>query len=200
MAKTRPIEPVIRFIAIIAGAPEVEAWAFRQICHQWGESVDKTEPFPFIAGGYYTAEMGPDLRKTLVALGEPCDPGGLADWKVQTNAWEWEAAEEFRGGAARPLNLDPGYITQAKLVLATVKDRDHRLYLGKGIFGEVTLTYTAKRWIDHRWTYPDYRTPEVIEFANRCRRRLRQHLKRVGGFRIARKNSFLGRQRDPGPP
>jgi hypothetical protein len=41
----------------------------------------------------------------------------------------------------RPLNLDPGYLTEAKLVLATTKDRNHRLYLDRGIFAEVTLCY-----------------------------------------------------------
>ena len=73
---------------------------------------------------------------------------------------------------SRPLNLDPGYITQAKLVLATTKDRDHRIYLRDGIFAEITLNYTAKRWVHHRWSYPDYRTGEVAEFALACRNRL----------------------------
>ena len=29
----------------------------------------------------------------------------------------------------RPLNLDPGYLTPAKLVLASTKDHAHRIYL-----------------------------------------------------------------------
>jgi len=191
LAKTRPIEPVIRFVAIITSNPDGERWARAQLAQSWGELEEATEPMPFVAGGYYADEMGPDLRKVLVALKEPCDPGGLADWKRETNDWEWRAAAELGSVHPRPVNLDPGYITQAKLVLATVKDRDHRLYLGDGIFAEVTLTYTGRCWVDHRWTYPDYRTPEVIEFATACRRRLRQHLRRTGGFRVAKKNSFL---------
>jgi hypothetical protein len=123
-------------------------------------------------------------------LQQVTDPAGLADWKTITNDWEREAAAEFPGERVRPLNLDPGYITQAKLVLATVKDRDHRVYLRDGIFAEVTLNFVGGRWVEHRWTYPDYRTADVAEFATRCRTRLREHLRAVGAFRTGKKNSF----------
>ena len=35
----------------------------------------------------------------------------------------------------RPVNLDPGYIEQAKVILASTKNFYHRIYLGGGIFG-----------------------------------------------------------------
>ncbi|RMF85348.1 MAG: DUF4416 family protein, partial [Nitrospinota bacterium] len=50
-----------------------------------------------------------------------------------------------------------------KVVLATTKDRQHRIYLGKGIYAEVTLRYVAKHYRCWEWTYPDYRTPEYIQ-------------------------------------
>jgi hypothetical protein len=196
LAKPRPIEPVIRFVAIIASEDTVRQWALRLIVRQWGDTVEVSPPLPFEAGGYYTDEMGPRLTKVMVALRDPCDPAGLADWKLATNEWEMSAMKEFPGGVVRPLNLDPGYITQAKLVLATVKDRDHRVYLHDGIFGEITLSYVAGQWIGHRWTYPDYRTEEVFEFATRCRNRLRAHLKTSGAFRTGKKNSFT--ETEPG--
>lgn len=199
MAKTRGIEPVVRFVAVISRRPEVVAWAHRRVEDRWGEIRLAGEPMPFEAGGYYTDEMGAGLQKTLFALWPPCDPAGLADWKLETNRWEQEAASEFAGGPVRPLNLDPGYITQAKLVLATVKDRDHRIYLRDGIFAEVTLSYTGGRWVDHRWTYPDYRTEPVRRFADDCRGRLRTHLKQTGGFRLGQKNSFSAPPRDGAP-
>lgn len=201
MAKTRYIEPVIRFCAIISSDPTVRQWAWEKIESQWGAAEEVSATLPFVAGGHYDDEMGAGLSKVIVAFGAPIDPAGLADWKLQTNAWELEAMQRFAGRAAsaaqeprapiRPLNLDPGYLTQAKLVLATVKDRDHRVYLHSGIFGEITLTYTARQWIGHRWTYPDYRSDDVFQFATACRERLRRHLKQIGGFRTGKKNSFL---------
>lgn len=190
MAKTRLVEPVIRFVAIITREDPVLRWAQQRLESQWGGMLEVSPPLPFEAGGYYSDEMGTGLRKILIALQPIADPAGLADWKTTTNAWEREAAAEFPGDAVRPLNLDPGYITQAKLVLATVKDRDHRLYLRDGIFAEVTLNYAGGRWVHHRWTYPDYRTADVTEFATRCRTRLREHLRTSGAFRTGKKNSF----------
>lgn len=191
MAKTRPIEPVVRFCAIIAADDEVRQWAFERIVAEWGNVVEASPPLPFVAGGYYDDEMGAGLNKVMVALDPPIDPQGLADWKLQTNAWELEAMEKFPGETVRPLNLDPGYITQAKLVLATVKDRDHRIYLHTGIFGEITLSYIGGQWVWHRWTYPDYRTEDVFAFATDCRNRLRAYLKASGAFRTGKKNSFI---------
>ena len=187
MSKVRAVEPVIRMVAVITSDEEVRAWAYRRIEDRWGAIVESTPAMPFQAGGYYTAAMGDSLLKTLVALADPVDPVGLADWKTETNHWEAEAATALHKAQARPLNLDPGYITQAKLVLATVKDRDHRIYLKDGIFGEVTLTYVGKQWTFHRWTYPDYRTAEVADFALQCRARLRKHLLENNAFRIGKR-------------
>jgi hypothetical protein len=181
------VEPVIRFVAVITSDDNVRQWAYRCIEERWGRIGETSPPMPFEAGGYYTSAMGGGLVKTLVAIGDPIDPVGLAEWKTQTNQWEAEAAGEFAGAVSRPLNLDPGYITQAKLVLATVKDRDHRVYLKDGIFGEITLTYVGKEWVYHRWTYPDYRTPEVFEFAMNCRIRLRRHLLETNSFRLGKR-------------
>lgn len=187
MSKTRLIEPVIRFVAVITSDENVRDWAYQRIEDRWGAIIETSPPMSFEAGGYYTAAMGGSLLKTLIAVGMPLDPAGLADWKTESNRWELDAAAAPGKRQPRPLNLDPGYITQAKVVLATVKDRDHRIYLKDGIFGEVTLSYVDKQWVHHRWTYPDYRSEEVIGFAMRCRTRLRKHLLETGAFRVGKR-------------
>ena len=183
MAATRFVEPVMRFCAVITRHADARSWAVDRLTQAWGEVSIISEPIPFEAGGFYTATMGADLMKVLIAPGKPLDPGDLADWKHQTNQWENEYAEASSYAEPRPLNLDPGYMTQAKLVLATTKDRDHRIYLRDGMFAEVTLTYVGKQWVHHRWSYPSYRTDEVAKFAGACRDRLRRHLKETKQFR-----------------
>lgn len=183
MAAPRLVEPVVRFCAVISRHAEARQWALQRLTQRWGATAEISLPSSFTAGGFYDDEMGTGLTKELVAIEQFADPAGLADWKTTTNDWEHEYAESADHEETRPLNLDPGYVTQAKLVLATIKDRDHRLYLKDGIFAEVTLNFMGGRWVHHRWTYPDYRTDSVAEFAMRCRDRLRSHLLETGGFR-----------------
>ncbi len=69
----------------------------------------------------------------------------------------------------RPLNLDPGYIELGKLVLASTKDFAHRIYLGRGIFAEVTLQYKHHLWRHHEYTFADYRREDYQRFFSECR-------------------------------
>ena len=78
------------------------------------------------------------------------------------------------GTVPRPLNLDPGYLTPAKLVLASTKDFAHRIYLSQGIFAEITLQYQHQRWKHHEYTFPDYRRADYQRFFSACRELLKK--------------------------
>jgi len=182
MSELRLVEPVVRTCAIISRHTAAHRWAIERLTQAWGPRLESTGPSIFPAR-FYQDTMGDGLTKVVIAMESLADPGGLADWKTSTNAWEAEYAAKSNHDESRPVNLDPGYVSQAKLILATIKDRDHRIYLRDGIFAEVTLNYMGGRWVHHRWTYPDYRTEEVADFAMRCRNRLRTHLQATGQFR-----------------
>lgn len=185
MAVPRTVEPVVRLCAVFSRYPEARVWAKRELQQRWGTPLEETPEVPFDSSPFYERTMGPGLVKQWIAFAEVASPGSLADWKLETNHLEAEYAIQANTPETRPLNLDPGYVTQAKLVLATTKDRDHRVYLRDGIFAEVTLSYTGRRWVDHRWTYPDYRTEPLIGLVQRCREHLREHLRRTGVRRQA---------------
>ena len=191
MAQREMVEPVVRICAVISRHESVLDWASKQLTAFWGDLLCSSD-HPFTAGGFYTPSMGEDLVKRLVAFETLSDPAGLADWKLWTNELEQKCAAEQTHPESRPLNLDPGYISQAKLVLATTKDRDHRIYLRDGIFAEVTLNYMAKRWVHHRWTYPDFRTEAVAAFAGECRVYLRKQIQQSGEFRHRARSSGAG--------
>ena len=128
---------------------------------------------PFVETDYYERSMGENLKKTILAYERLIAPERLAELKLQTNAWEDAYAKLGRHPEPRPLNLDPGYLTLAKFVLATTKDHSHRIYLGQGVYAEVTLHYEKGRWRHRDWTYPDYRRADYQQFLSRCRDCLR---------------------------
>ncbi len=166
--------PVLLIVAAFSRHDHALQWARERSSEVLGDIVLASEVFSFDYTEYYERAMGAGLKKVLLAYEKLIDPAQLADVKHQTNAWE----DEYRNTAdcpeSRPLNLDPGYVTQAKLVLATTKDRDHRIYLGRGIFAEVTLHFQRGRgWLPREWTYADYRSDGYHEFLTRCRAYLR---------------------------
>jgi hypothetical protein len=153
-----------------AGLAEIE----EALAREFGPIDLRSDTWPFRFTSYYEQETGPDIQRTFVAFHNCVDPAALADAKTRTNALEAGLAERLSVGVARPVNLDPGYVDSAKLVLATTKDHSHRLYLGRGIYGEVTLRFHKGRFEPWPWTYPDYRTPEYVDFFGRVRARYLQ--------------------------
>jgi hypothetical protein len=174
MAPIRQFPPVLRVMAVSSRHSEAFPWAIERAQRQWGPIDFVSEVFDFSETGFYTKTMGEGLQKQLLAFRELMPQEEIVDSKHDSNGWE-EEFESMRGWEEeRPINLDPGYITEAKLVLATTKDRDHRIYLDSGIFAEVTLFYQGLKWQSSRWTYPDYRREDFHEFFERCRLRLRE--------------------------
>ncbi len=165
-------------------------WARRRAELELGPIVLESGPFVFGETAYYAPTMGSPLTKRFFAFERLIDPGQLAEIKCLTIEWEQQYAEEAaaertgasRDGAevfpARPLNLDPGYVELAKLVLASTKDHAHRIYLRQGIHAEVTLQYRQQAgWQPQTWTFPDYRRADYHEFFDRCREYLRTRLR-----------------------
>src|SRR5262249_32254219 len=134
-------------------------------------------PFVFDQTSYYEATMGPDLRKQFFALRDLVSPDSLPAIKLRTNALESELAGRHGYPEPRPLNLDPGYLSLGKLLLATTKDQSHRVYLRDGIFAEVTLRYQAGAYEPWPWTYADYRQECVRAFFQQARAYYRQRLR-----------------------
>ena len=162
---------VLLMCTIFSRYDEAVRWALERLRERWGEPSAISDFFPFGETEYYRPSMGDALRVQIAAFGE-IDQGDLAGIKIWTNALEAEYAAFAPHPEARPLNLDPGYLTPDKFVLATTKDAAHRLYLGNGIFGEVTLWYARGAWQEREWTYPNYRRSDYREFLLRCRKAL----------------------------
>ncbi len=166
-----------RSVLLLLGAfsrhDEALRWAQLRAQETWGPIAKTSEPFAFEETDYYTESMGPGLKMSLIAFERLVDPGCLASTKTLTNRWEEEYRQSSDWPEERPLNLDPGYLTEAKLVLASTKDHRHRIYLSDGIFAEVTLFYRHRKWQSSQWTYPNYARDDYHAFFDECRDYLR---------------------------
>ncbi|MBI5409048.1 MAG: DUF4416 family protein [Nitrospirae bacterium] len=139
---------------------------------------------------YYEKEMGAGLKRKFVFFEKLINPEMIPDIKLKTIELERQYLNEnnppsppfnkggkggFKGG--RRINLDPGYLDAAKVVLVSTKDFSHRIYLGKGIYGEVTLIYSGKNYRILPFTYPDFRTPEYLDVFKKARELYKRQVK-----------------------
>jgi hypothetical protein len=169
-------DPVLLVVAAFSRHPEAMAWAREQLQRVFGPAEVVGPPFEFNQTRYYEATMGPGLQKQLLAFGLVA-PDSLAHAKVRTNALEQDLAATGTYPEPRPLNLDPGILSLGKFMLATTKDQAHRIYVGHGIYAEVTLRYQDGAFHPWPWTYADYRQPAVVDFLGQLRDRYRQRLR-----------------------
>lgn len=165
MGIPRRPEPVKLFIGFIFRDDAVFAQARAVLIRKFGAPDSESPSFPFTHTHYYSAEFGGDLRRKFVAFSRLAHPRALAVVKCVTN----EIERYFSKDGRRSINIDPGYLTLSKVVLATTKDYTHRIYLDKEIYAEVTLYYRDTSYRPHEWTYPDFRTPGHISFFNGLR-------------------------------
>ena len=133
---------------------------------EWGAIDFESGLLPFDHTTYYEAEYGSGLVRRIWALEQLVAPEALAAIKLRTNELEQGWAVDGR----RRVNLDSGYVSMSKLVLATTKNYDHRIYLGSGIYAEVTLHYRSGAFRPWPWTYPDYASSEYCELFAQIRR------------------------------
>jgi hypothetical protein len=165
--KTRP---ATLFIAILAPENLLDE-AEARLSRAFGPLDLRSAAFPFTFTDYYQAELGTGLLRRFVAATTLIPQNALPEIKHRTGAIERELSAAGEGAPRRRVNLDPGYLTPAKIVLASTKDCAHRLYLDHGIFGDLHLTYEQGAYQSLPWTYPDYRTQEALSFFTELRRR-----------------------------
>jgi len=124
---------------------------------------------------YYTEEMGEGLKRQFIFFQRLIMPEDIRAIKLKTNKIERQYLNE-RGG--RRINLDPGYLDTARVVLVSTKDYSHRIYLGEGIYGEVTLLYSKGTFHPLPYTYPDFRTGEYLALFKNARDEYKEAVRR----------------------
>ena len=116
--------------------------------------------FRFDFTDYYAAEMGnAPLFRRILGFKSLVEQPELVDIKLQTNV------------------IEPGYLLRERFVLATGKNYAHRIYIGRGIYADLTLIYRRGSYRRLEWTYPDYGSEQMLELLTNIRRKYIYDLK-----------------------
>ncbi len=173
MSTPTEADPVKRIAGLISPDPEILGKTIEELEALFGR-VDWVSPLlDFDKTRYYEREMGRPLYRRFISFRDPMPQDGLPETKLETNRLE----DRTRRGGRRVVNVDPGYLCLERLVLATGKNFPHRIYLGRGIYADLTLIFRKGTFHPLEWTYPDFRDPLVIGYFNELRERFRMEIR-----------------------
>lgn len=158
------IPRVKKIAGILFPNDELLKWSIGQLAEIWGTPELVSSHVPFDKTDYYH-EIAPELLRAFVCFPGMVNPEGLADWKHQAIEIEAKSRQPVRA-----VNIDPGYVDGARLVLASTKDHAHRIYLRDEIFAEVTMRYRFGKWQSFDYTFPDFASGAYDEFLSGVRR------------------------------
>ena len=167
-----------RITGILFPNEELLRWSIERLSGLWGKPEIISAPVPFDKTDYYH-EISPRLLRVFVSFPGLVDASGLANWKHQAIELEAQSRQPVRA-----VNIDPGYIDGARLILASTKDHAHRIYLRDGIYAEVTMRYRFKKWQSFDYTFPDFASGVYDEFLSSVRRYWLQETKNISSSTV----------------
>jgi len=170
VGKVKSPEPVLLFISTLYSNAGIFDQSQNTLIKNFGDILLISPSLPWDYSTYYKDELGSPLFRQIIFFKNLIDPGMLADIKLKTNEIEAELSSEGK----RRINLDPGYLSLSQVVLASTKNYTHRIYLNKGIYGEVTLIFQNGTYIPHLFTYKDYQDKTHIDIFMNAREILRK--------------------------
>jgi hypothetical protein len=170
MGTPHPPEKALLFLGLLFACKEVIESTLPLVRERFGDILIESHESAWSHSHYYDKELGTPVFRRFIFFNSLFDASTLPDIKLETNSLE----DEFSNNGKRRINIDPGYITSSKVVLASAKDYSHRLYLGKGIYGEVALYFQGNRFNPMPYTYQDYKEPKGLDLFERARRELKK--------------------------
>jgi hypothetical protein len=176
MGSIRPFNPVKLFVGVLLSDASWSLKAEQALSEQFGPVDLRSELIPFTFSDYYRRETGDAIQRIFFAFEQLIEAEQLPEIKIRTNDLE-ASFSTASSSVPRPVNLDPGYVEHSKVILASTKNFYHRIYLGQGIFGEVTLHFKNNGFQFFPWTYPDYQSERYQSFFLELRAIYRKQLR-----------------------
>ena len=168
MAEAKSFAPVKLIIGIIASQEAIFAKTEEALSAIYGPVDIRSPAFPFDRTAYYEMQMGKGLSRMFLSLFRLVPPESLSDIKVETNNLEEEMSKS-PARACRIVNIDPGILSSAALIMATAKDFAHRVPLRQGIYAHLELLFSRNAVKLLPWTYPDFQQEGYQRFLLEAR-------------------------------
>lgn len=172
MSTKRHQEEALLFVGALYSSPDTYDRVLPELRNHFGEILLESPVITWDHSRYYNDELGIPISRRFIFFSQVIDASVLSEIKILTDDME---SCTLRNGK-RQINLDPGYLTEAKVILASTKNYSHRIYLGRGIYAEQEYIYSKGSYQPLSHTYTDYLKPEYLKIFGQARRRFRELL------------------------
>lgn len=172
MKEIKSASKVKLIIALMYRNKDIVKKIKNELIKKYGEIGRESKEYEFNFTAYYKREMGKNLLKQFISFKRLIKREKLRDIRLLTMSIE----KKYSKNNKRKINIDPGYITENSIVLASIKERPHKIYLGKGVYADLNLILKKKGFFELPWTFPDYKIKENQEFFHKVREDLKQKI------------------------
>jgi len=173
MAEIKNHLEVKLFVAVLFRDKNILDSALQKLSEYFGEIDFESGEYDFSFTHYYENEMGSGLKKKFFSFEKLINREELPEIKLLTNSTELE----FSANDRRKVNIDPGYLTAHNIVVASAKELSHRMFIGKGIFGDIQLIFKNNNFSPLPTTFADYRQEKIINLFNVIRQKYLSQLR-----------------------
>ncbi|MBU8933798.1 MAG: DUF4416 family protein [candidate division Zixibacteria bacterium] len=169
MARIQKPPPGRLVVSIIYSSLDALADSLRVIERKFSRVECETIEIPCSTQDRYREEMGDNLQRRIFSFEQPVPVDSLPEIKANCHKIEPMFSDCVRDFHFRTVNIDPGILTPDKLVMASHREYNHRLYLGNGVFGQIELIHSQGQFMRLPWTNPDFCHSEAMDLFNRVR-------------------------------
>ncbi|RKX30071.1 MAG: hypothetical protein DRP47_00075 [Candidatus Zixiibacteriota bacterium] len=156
-------------VSIIYSSIDALADSLRVIEHKFSKVECETIEIPCSSQERYREEMGDNLQRRFFSFEQPVACDTLPMIKATCYKIETMFSDCVRDYYFRTVNIDPGILTPDKLVMASHREYNYRLYLGSGVFAQIELIHSQGQFKRLPWTNLDYCHDEAMDLFYRVR-------------------------------
>lgn len=128
--------------------------------NNFGSIASKSPEYDFDFTDYYEKEFGNDLKKIIIIFSKEINKTDLAEIKIKIT----EIEKKYSSEGKRRINIDPGYINDKEIVLASFRKKSVKEDLGNGVYAHKVLEFDNGKVKEFWHTFQDYKSKLVQEF------------------------------------
>jgi hypothetical protein len=147
-------------MAVMYSSEELLDKSKTDLVKKYGPIKIESPVYDFSFTNYYEPEMGKNLKKKFLIFEKEVSKEEMADVKFFIT----EIEKKYSNDTGRTVNIDPGYLSETELQLATFKEKSFKEKIHDKVWVHKVLEFDGDTIKQFFHTFADYRDKKNQEF------------------------------------